>query len=44
MKNSYYKLLFLSLFITVINTSKNTVKVPSYISDDYNTKFLKGLV
>ena len=44
MKNSYYKLLFLSLFITINNTSKNTVKVPSYIFDNYNKKFLKGLV
>lgn len=43
MKNSYYKILFLSLFITVINTSRNT-KVPSYIADDYNKKFLKGIV
>ncbi len=44
MKNEYYKLIFLSLFITVVNTSRNTIRIPSYIFDEYNKNFLKGKV
>lgn len=44
MKNNFYKILFLALFINILTDNKNAIRIPKYISNDYNKKFLKGIV
>lgn len=44
MKNSFYKLLFLSMFINIDIDKSNSKKIPSIYVDRHNKKFLKGIV
>ena len=43
MKNSFYKMLFLSMFINIDIDKSKSKKVPSIYVDRHNKNFLKGI-